>query len=206
MTSEANTLETPRAAKTPRTPRNGVNTPVLLATINAVAGQPELAQFRFRARSEWLSGTHSRSTMSDFFGAGGEHVHKSPYTADADHPAVLCGADEGPTPVEYLLHALASCLTAGIANIAATRGVTLHRVESVVEGDIDLLGIFGISEKVRNGYQGIRVSFRIAGDAPTETLRELVQQSRARSAVFDVLTNGTSVFLDVAVDAASDAA
>jgi len=206
MTSQANTLETPRAAKTPRAPRNGVNTPVLLATINAVAGQPELAQFRFRARSEWLSGTHSRSTMSDFFGAGGEHVHKAAYTADSDHPAVLCGADEGPTPVEYLLHALASCLTAGIANIAATRGVTLHRVESVVEGDIDLLGIFGISEKVRNGYQGIRVSFRIAGDAPTETLRELVQQSRARSAVFDVLTNGTPVSLDVAVDAASDAA
>ena len=193
-------------AKAPREPRNGVNTPVLLATINAVAGQPELAQFRFRARSEWLSGTHSRSTMSDFFGAGGEHAHKTAYTADADHPAVLCGADEGPTPVEYLLHALASCLTAGIANIAATRGVTLHRVESVVEGDIDLLGIFGISDTVRNGYQGIRVSFCIAGDASPEKLRELVQQSRARSAVFDVITNGTPVSLDIDVDAASHAA
>jgi uncharacterized OsmC-like protein len=206
MTSEARTLETRRAAKPPREPRNGVNTPVLLSTINAVAGQPELAKFRFRARSEWVTGTHSRSTMSDFFGAGTEHKHKASYMADSDHPAVLCGEDEGPTPVEYLLHALASCLTAGIANIAATRGVTLHRVESVVEGDIDLLGIFGISDKVRNGYSGIRVSFRIAGDAPAETLRELVQQSRARSAVYDVLTNGTPVSLDVAVDAASNAA
>jgi uncharacterized OsmC-like protein len=110
---------------------------------------------------------------------------------------VLCGEDNGPTPVEHLLHALAGCLTAGIGNIAAVRGVTLHEVESTVEGDIDLQGILGLSDEVRNGYQGIRISFRIRGDAPAEKLREIVEQSRKRSAVFDVLTNGVPVALDV---------
>jgi uncharacterized OsmC-like protein len=173
--------------------RHGVDTPTLFATINAVAGQPELAKFQFRAHNQWITGTHSRGTISGFVGAGGEHVHKHAYTADADHPGVLCGTDEGPTPVEFLLHALAACLTAGIANIAAARGVTLESVESTVEGDIDLRGILGLSDEVRNGYQGVRISFKLKGDAPEEKLREIVEQSRARSAVFDVLTNGVPV-------------
>jgi uncharacterized OsmC-like protein len=190
------TMEKP-AKKEPPAPRNGVDTPTLFATINAVAGQPELAKFRFRAKSRWISGTHSTSMMANFFGAGMEHSHTANYGADADHPAVLCGQDNGPTPVEYLLHALASCLTAGIANIAAARGVTLHEVESTVEGDIDLRGILGLSDEVRNGYQGIRINFTIKGDAPTEKLKEIVMQSRARSAVFDVLTNGVPVTVGV---------
>jgi uncharacterized OsmC-like protein len=110
---------------------------------------------------------------------------------------VLVGRDNGPTPVEYLLVALASCLTAGIGNIAAVRGVTLYEVESQVEGDMDLLGIFGLSETARNGYSQIRVNFKIKGDAPEEKLKAIVEQSRARSAVFDVLTNGVDVKLSV---------
>jgi uncharacterized OsmC-like protein len=102
--------------------------------------------------------------------------------------------------VEFLLHAIAACLTAGIANVAAARGVALHEVSSAVEGDIDLLGILGLSDGVRNGYQGIRVSFQISGDAPPEVLRALVEQSRARSAVYDVLTNGVPVYVDVSTD------
>ena len=117
---------------------------------------------------------------------------------DADHPAVLIGRDNAPTPVEYLLHAIAACLTAGIANIAAARGVTLRRVSSTVEGDIDLLGILGLSDgTVRNGYQQIRVTFHIEGDADEETLRGIVEQSRRRSAVYDALTNPTPVVVDV---------
>lgn len=186
------------AKKAPPIPRHGVDTPALLSTIfGVVANQPSLAKFQFRAKNRWVTGTHSRSAMSSFYGAGSEHAHVAEYTADADHPAVLVGADQGPTPVEWLLHALAACLTAGIANIAATRGVTLTRVESTVEGDIDLQGIFGLSDQVRNGYQGIRISFDIEGDAPAEKLREIVEQSRARSAVFDVLTNGVPVAVDV---------
>jgi uncharacterized OsmC-like protein len=179
-------------------PRNGVDTPALLTTINAVRAQPELARFQFRAKNRWVAGTHSQTWIESFSGAGGEHEHKASFRYDGDHPAVLCGADQGPTPVEFLLHALATCLTAGIANIAAARGVTLTEVESTVEGDIDLRGILGLSDEVRNGYQQLRISFRIAGDAPRAKLEEIVEQSRRRSAVFDVLTNGTSVVIDVA--------
>jgi uncharacterized OsmC-like protein len=181
-------------------PRNGVDTPALFATIGAVKGQPELAKFQFRASSRWLAGTHSVSRVEPFSGAGGTHSHEIDFQFHADHPKVLTGGGAGPTPVEYLLHGLAACLTAGIANVAAARGVTLSEVSASVEGDIDLRGILGLSRDVRNGYQGIRVRFRIKGDAEAAKLREIVEQSRARSAVFDVLTNGTSV--DVDVDAA----
>jgi uncharacterized OsmC-like protein len=180
-----------------RTPKNGVNTPVLFATIGAVKETPALAQFRFRARNRWISGTCSQTDIESFSGAGGEHVHASQFRYDADHPAVLVGEDRGPTPVEFLLHALASCITAGIGNIAAARGVTLTSVESRIEGDIDLQGILGLSDTVRNGYQRLRVNFSIQGDAPAEKLREIVEQSRARSAVFDVLTNGTPIEITV---------
>jgi uncharacterized OsmC-like protein len=178
-------------------PRHGVNTPALLATINAVKNQPALAAFQFRARNRWKAGTYSETTIESFAGAGGEHTHVTRFTYGADHPAVLVGEDRGPTPVEFLLHGLASCITAGIGNIAAARGVTLTSVESVVEGDIDLRGILGLSDTVRNGYQQIRISFDIAGDAPPAKLREIVEQGRARSAVYDVLTNGVPVEVSI---------
>jgi uncharacterized OsmC-like protein len=174
-----------------------VDTPNLLATINVVKGTPALAKFRFRASSRWINGTYSESRVESFSGAGGEHTHQSEFRYGADHPAVLVGQDRGPTPIEFLLHGLASCITAGIGNIAAVRGVTLTSVESQVEGDIDLQGILGLSNTVRNGYERIRINFTIAGDAPPEKLREIVEQSRARSAVYDVLTNGVPVDVTV---------
>ncbi len=182
--------------KTPE-PRNGVDTPTLFATINAVGAQPELAKFRFRATNRWQEGTHSRTSIQSFYGAGGEQTHEKEFVYDGDHPAVLVGRDQGPTPVEFLLHALASCLTAGIGNIAAARGVTLTEVESTVEADIDLQGILGLSNEVRNGYQGIRVNFKIKGDAPAEKLEQIVEQSRNRSAVYDVMTNGTPITITI---------
>jgi uncharacterized OsmC-like protein len=195
----ATTQTAPTTTKQARTPMpmNGVDTPTLFATIGAVKAQPELASFQFRATNRWQQGTHSRTRIEGFHGAGGEHDHAREFTYDADHPAVLVGRDQGPTPVEFLLHALAACLTAGIGNIAAARGVTLYEVESTVEGDIDLRGILGISGEVRNGYRQLRVSFRIKGDAPAEKLEEIVAQSRARSAVYDVLTNGVPVEMSV---------
>jgi uncharacterized OsmC-like protein len=194
------TYETiPATAKRPRTPvpMNGVDTPTLFATIGAVRAQPELARFRFRATNTWIHGTHSRSRLETFEGAGGEHAHVREFSYDSDHPQVLVGRDQGPTPTEFLLHALAACITAGIGNVAAARGVTLYEVESTVEGDIDLRGILGISAEVRNGYEGIRASFKVRGDASPEKLREIVEQSRARSAVYDVLTRGVPVTLSV---------
>jgi uncharacterized OsmC-like protein len=178
--------------------RNGVDTATLFATLDAVKGDPEIAKFRFRATNTWLNGTHNRSTIHGFHGAKQEMTHREPFTFDADHPPVLVGNDNGPTPAEYLLHALAACLTAGIANIAAARGVNLTEVSSTVEGDIDLLGILGLSQhdQVRNGYEQIRVSFTLRGDDP-DKLRKVVDQSRRRSAVFDVVTNGVPVSINV---------
>jgi uncharacterized OsmC-like protein len=184
---------------TERPPLNGVDTPTLFATLDSVRAQPELAEFRFRARNRWVSGTHNRSSMHSFFGAGQELEHKDETVIDADHPPVLVGRDNGPAPVEYVLAALAACLTSGVVNIAAARGIALMEVESSVEGDINLLGIFGMSDEVRNGYNQIRISFRISGDAPEEKLRGLVEQSRNRSAVYDVITGTVPVAVDVEV-------
>ena len=191
--------EVTAAARPPREARNGVNTPLLFATINAVKETPALGQFRFRASSRWVDGTYSESRVESFSGAGGEHVHQTQFRYGADHPAVLVGQDRGPTPIEFLLHGLAACITAGIGNIAAARGVTLTSVESHVEGDIDLRGLLGIAGDVRNGYERIRITFDIAGDAPPEKLRQIVEQSRSRSAVFDVLTNGVPI--DISINA-----
>jgi uncharacterized OsmC-like protein len=176
--------------------RNGVDTATLFATLDAVRADTDLAKFQFRATNRWQSGTHNQSTIHGYYGAKQEMTHQQPFTFDADHPPVLVGQDNGPTPVEYLLHALAACLTAGIANVAAARGVTLTEVSSTVTGDIDLLGILGLSKDVRNGYQQLKVDFTLRGDDP-EKLRAVVEQSRRRSAVFDVLTNGVPVSIDV---------
>jgi uncharacterized OsmC-like protein len=202
METNATTQTTQSSAKPRREkrPLNGVDVPTLFATINAVAGQPELAQFQFRATNEWVKGTHSRTRMEGYSGAGGEHAQTGDFVYEGDHPPVLCGAGNAPTPVEFLLHALAACITAGIGNVAAARGIELESVESRVEGDIDLQGLLGISDAVRNGYQGIRLSFKVKGGADAETLRKVVAQSTARSAVYDVLTNGVPVSIEVDAD------
>ena len=175
------------------TMRNGVDVAKLFATLDAVKAQPEAAQFQFRVKNRWMSGVNSMGTIGGFYGVGGEQERDHHFTVEADHPTVLVGRDTAPTPAEHLLAALAACLTAGVGNIAAARGVELTDVESTVEGDIDLNGILGLSDEVRNGFQNVRVNFVIRGNAPDEVLREIVEQSRARSAVFDVLTNGTEV-------------
>ena len=177
--------------------RNGVDTATLFATLDAVKAAPAAAKFQFRAHNEWISGTHSRGTIYGFYGVGEERTHERSFQFDADHPAVLVGKDNGPTPVEHLLHALAACLTAGLVNIAAARGVQLTEVHSEVSGDIDLSGILGLDPSVRNGYEKIKVRFAVRGDAPAEKLREIVEQSRARSAVFDVITNSVPVSIEV---------
>jgi len=185
------------AAQTGDPMRNGVDTATLFATLDAVKQAPAAARFQFRARNQWVSGTRNRTTIADYYGVGEERAHERTFVFDADHPAVLAGQDHGPTPAEFLLQALAACLTSGLANIAAARKITLTEVRSTITGDIDLNGILGLNPAVRNGYQQITVRFTIKGDAPAGQLRELVDQSRARSAVWDVITNGAPVAIEV---------
>jgi uncharacterized OsmC-like protein len=184
-------------SKPARGPLNGVDVPTLFATIDAVKGQPELGTSKFRATNRWQQGTHSKTRIEGFYAAGTEHKHVRDFSYDADHPEVLVGRDNGPLPIEYLLIGITSCLTSGIGNIAAARGVTLYEVESTVEGDLNLLGVLGLSDTVRNGYSGLDVRFKIRGDAPAEKLREIVEQSKNRSAVYDTLTNGVPVSITV---------
>lgn len=173
---------------------NGVNVDRLLGTIEAIEKQPELAGFRFRADNRWLDGGHNRSTIKDFYGACREDTSRAAsFVFDNDEPAVLLGGDRGANPVEYLLHALAGCLTTSMVYHAAARGIRLHEVESHFEGDLDLRGLLGLSDQVRNGYRQIRVTFKVKGDAPRETLEELVELAQQRSPVFDTIKNPVDV-------------
>src|SRR5262245_15909973 len=153
--------------------RNGVDTEMLFATIDAVRAQPVAAQFTFRVANRWISGTHSENRISGFYGVGAEQERGRTFVVETDHPRVLVGGDNGPAPAEMLLGALASCLTSGIGNIAAARNVRLAHVESTVEGDIDLNGILGLDPDVRNGFREIRVRFHVTGEAPAEKLHEI---------------------------------
>jgi uncharacterized OsmC-like protein len=180
---------------------NGVDTAQLFATLDAIKGDPTLATFQFRARNTWIWGAHNRTTIRDFYAANQEDTSRAEeFVVDAGEPAILLGNDTGPNPAEYLLHALAACLTTSLVYVAAARGVELTKVESTLEGDMDVRGALGLADEYRNGFERIRVSFRVSGKAPEEKLREIVERAQQRSAVFDMVTNGVPVTVDVATD------
>jgi uncharacterized OsmC-like protein len=179
--------------------RNGVDTEQLFGTLDAIKADPSLARFQFRARNSWIGGAHNRTTIRDFYAANQEDTSRAAeFVLDAGEPAILLGTDTGPNPAEYLLHALAACLTTSLVYVAAARGVQLTEVESTLEGDMDVQGALGLSDEYRNGFERIRVSFRVEGNAPEEKLREIVARAQQRSAVFDMVTNGVPVTVDVA--------
>jgi uncharacterized OsmC-like protein len=177
---------------------NGVNVEALLGARQALTDAPPAAKFQWRARCEWVRGTHSRTTVYDFSGLGQDHTHRQPFTFDADHPEIFASEDNGATPTEIVLAALASCLMAGVATVASNRGVQLHSVTATLEADMDLQGILGIDSDVRNGFDGIKVTFDIDADASKADLEAIVAQSQKRSAVFDIVANPTSVEVHVA--------
>jgi len=180
-----------------KTVSNGVNVDALLGARDAIGTAPETGQFTWRARCNWIDGVQSRSSVEGFFGFGAEQTRKSRHTIDADHPEQFAAMDMGPTPVEIVLSALASCLTAGVASVAQNRGIQLQSVQAMVEGDMDLAGILGADADVRNGFNAIRINFEIDADATPEEIAALVAQSQKRSAVFDIVTNPTNVRVTV---------
>lgn len=176
---------------------NGVNVEALLGAREALTETPAAAAFKWRAACEWVNGTHSRTSVEGFFGLGEEQSHKNAYTLEADHPEVFASEDHGPTPVEIVLAGLASCLTAGVAAVAQHREIQLRSVKATLEGGMDIQGILGIDSDVRNGFDGIKVTYKIDADATPEELRALVAQSQKRSAVYDIVTNPTNVSVEV---------
>ncbi|GAB93901.1 OsmC family protein [Gordonia rhizosphera] len=177
---------------------NGVNVAALLGVRDAMADTPEIAEFHWKATVSWMGGTHSRSAVDTFYGFGAQQQHKTTFTYDADHPLAFAAQDNGITPVEYILVALGSCLTAGIASIAQQRRIQLRSVQATVEADHDLHGILGADPQIRNGFSGVRVNYTIDADATADEIKALVAQSQKRSAVYDILTNPTNVTVDVA--------
>jgi uncharacterized OsmC-like protein len=176
---------------------NGVNVEALVGAREALTGAPEAAKFTWRATCKWMKGTHSNSVVKGFFGLGEEQNHKTEFNFAADHPEVFASEDNGATPVEYVLVGLASCLTGGIASIAQYRGIQLRSVEATIEGGMDIQGILGIDSDVRNGFDGIKVHYKIDADATPAEIKALVAQSQKRSAVFDIVTNPTNVTVEV---------
>jgi uncharacterized OsmC-like protein len=177
---------------------NGVNIDELRTARTALTEAPEAAYFKWRASCNWVRGVHSRTTVQGFFGLGAEQTRAKSFTYDADHPELFAAEDNGATPVEYVLVALASCLTAGIASVAQNRNIQLRSVRATVEAGMDMQGILGIDSEVRNGFDGIKVTFYIDADATRAEIAALVAQSQRRSAVFDIITNPTNVAVEVA--------
>ena len=173
--------------------RNGVNVDQLFGTLDVVKSMPALGTFQFRATNKWMGGAHNRSMIQNFYGAGQEQVREQPFVLDAGEPPILVGENEGPNPAEFLLHALAACLTTSLVYVAAARGVQLDEVESTLEGDIDVRGALGLDNSVPNRYENIRVTFAIKSDASEEKLQEIVARAQSRSAVFDTVSNPVPV-------------
>ena len=180
---------------------NGVDVDQLFSTINAIKENPGLAKFEFRANNQWINGGHNRTSVKDFYGAGQEDTtRKRTFVFDNDEPVALLGEDNGANPVEFVLHALAGCLTTSLVYHAAAQGIKIDAVESKFEGDLDLRGFLGVNEDVRNGYENIRVTFKIKADAPEEKLKELCELAQRRSPVFDIVTNRVPVNVQLKMD------
>ena len=186
---------------TPETDRpvdNGVNVEALLGARDALRNAPAAAEFTWKATCEWRRGTHSHSTVDTFSGLGTQHQHRRSYSFDVDHPECFASDDNGAAPVEYVLVALAGCLTAGVASVAQFRGIQIRSITATVEGEMNVLGILGADPDIRNGFDRITARFAIDADASREDLEALLAQSQKRSAVFDVVTNPTDVVVELA--------
>lgn len=173
---------------TTQTILNGVNVDTLFGVIDAINGTPTVADFKFKIENKWMNGGHNRTTVGNFFGACEIQTRDGFVLDNAEHQ-ILLGEDQSPNPVEYVLHALAGCITTSLVYHAAARGHKITEVTSVIEGDLDLHGFLGMDEKIRSGYKNITVTMNVKGDAPEETLRDLVELAQARSPVYDIVSN-----------------
>lgn len=172
---------------------NGVNVSKLFGTVEAIKENPEIAKFNFKARGKWVNGGHNRTTINEFYGACQNFQRSQSFVFEKDEPPVLLGEDQGANPVEYVFAALDGCLTTSLIYHAAAQGIKIDEVETSFSGDLNLHGFLGLDENTRNGYEKIKVEFKIKADAPKEKLQELVQLAQKRSPVFDIVSHPTPV-------------
>jgi uncharacterized OsmC-like protein len=172
---------------------NGVNVSKLFETVGVIKEKPEIAKFNFKAKGKWINGGHNRTTINEFYGACQNFQRQDAFVFEKDEPPVLLGEDHGANPVEYVLAALDGCLVTSLIYHAAAQGIKIDEVETSFSGDLDLHGFLGLDENIRNGYEKIKVTFKIKADASKEKLQELVQLAQKRSPVFDIVSNPTPV-------------
>lgn len=176
---------------------NGVDVDYVMDVIDQVKGNADIAKFQFRAANQWIDGGHNRSTVKEFYGAGTEdETRTKPFVMEADEPPILGSNDKAPSPVEFVLHGLAACLTTTMAYHAAVRGIEIGAISSELEGDLDLRGFLGLSEEVRRGYSDVRVTMTVKSDATADQLRELAMYSP----VYDIVSNSLPVELVIQKD------
>lgn len=181
---------------------NGLNQDALFDTLDAVKKDPEIARFVFRATNHWQTGGVNETVIKDYYGVGEEHCRPGGFHLVNDEPPELLGTDKAPNPVEYVLHAMAGCITTSLIAHATARGIRIDEVETSFAGDLDVRGFLGLDPKVRNGYQAVQVALNVKGDADAATLEELGHFAKARSPVFDIVTNGVPVSLQVTAEPA----
>lgn len=174
---------------------NGVDVQRMGQTVKAIQDNPTLATFQFRAANRWMTCGYNQSTIHGFSIAGQEDTaaRTQPFFVEADEPPVLLGKDQAPNPAEYVLHALAACLTTSLVYHAAARGIQIQSVDSRLEGDLDLRGFLGLSDSVRRGYGQVRAHFVVQANASPEELREIMKFSP----VHDIVSNPVPVHITI---------
>ena len=176
---------------------NGLDTEQLVGTIEAIKAQPELARFQFRNRNRWIDGGENRSTIQSFYGVGQEDASRSePFEFINGEPPVLLGSNEGANPVEFLLHALAGCVTTTLVLHAAARGIRIESISTRMDGDIDLHGLLGLDDSVSPGYEQIRMKMDIKADCSDEELDKLLAYSRDHSPVCNTVCRPVPVVVE----------
>ncbi len=163
---------------------NGLNSIQMYETIAAIKNQPEIAKFQFRLKNQWIGGGENHSTIKDFYGAGQEDTsRREPFVFVNGEPPVLLGNNEGANPVEFLLHALAGCVTTTLILHAAARGIKIQELSTSLEGNIDLHGLLGLDESVSPGYEQIRIKMNVKADCSDEELDKLLAFTKEHSPV-----------------------
>ncbi len=169
---------------------NGVTVSTVAGIVDAIDQDSSNAHFQFRLNNHWVDGGLNRSQIKDYFALSQEETSRpESFTIDNDEPAITSGGDSSPNPMEYVLHALAGCLTSTMVYHAAVQGIEIESVESYLEGDMDVRGMLGMSNDVRKSFHTVRVGMRVKSDADEETLTELA----LFSPVYDLVSNSLPV-------------
>jgi uncharacterized OsmC-like protein len=176
---------------------NGLNVEQLFQTIDAVKGDPALAQFEFRAKNQWINGGENRSTIKDFYGVGAEDESRDkPFVLTNGEPPVFLGNNEGANPVEFLLHALAGCLTTTIVLHAVARDIRIHELSTELEGTIDVQGVLAVDDTVPVGYKQIKIKLHIKADCSDDELDELLSFAKDHSPVCNTICRPVPVTVE----------